>query len=473
MNEDNVGVKEDNPPSLDLFSEARKTEADIIGGRTVVYHCNVGNKQGPYEFTVESDGPEYILLPQTRLYGKVKITRTPGHASKEAETTADSDSKMLGISNILPSALFQQVLVEVNSQLITDSSAKMYPYKAYLETLLSYGLDAEQTHLQAARYLVDTSQRFTQRTLITAEGEGAAAAAVKESEDFKNSGLYLRTRWLQNEGQYPNNSKTLDFSTPIFTDFFRINRLLPDKCQLRIKFDRGMDTFPLITGDTTGTYSIEITELQLHVRKVQVSDRVKKIHEASFAKKQPAIFPINRTVMSSYVLPTGVTSYIIPRIIKGQMPKMLLLGLVDAKGYNGDIQFNPFLFEHANITSINLRVDGVSVPSRPYKSNFGNKKSAYVEPYVGLMNALGYDGEDKSCNLSLAEYKNGFTLFGFDLSPDQCSGYHKHPVKTGTIDVEITFKESLSTIYTLIAYSVYDNNLFINQDRNLSADYLF
>lgn len=464
MNEQNIGVIEDHPPSVDLFSEERQTEKDMLSGRTVVYHSNLGNTHGPYEFTVESDGPEYISLPQTRLLGRVKITRSTGYATEAAET----EGKKLGICNLLPSALFQQVLVELNSQLITDSSAKMYPYKAYLETLLSYGSDATDSHLQTSRWWPDTADHFTQ----TAAAAGADAAAIAaHKEVYEKSGFYCRSNWLQPQGTLPAKSYNLDFCTPIFTDFFRINRLLPDKCQLRIKFDRGMDSFPIICDDNIG-YNIEITDLQLHIRKVNLSERIRKHHENLFIKRS-AVFPIHRTVMSSYVLPTGITSYIIPRVIKGQLPKTVILGLINSRSFNGDQKYNPFKFEHAGLTQINLRVDGVSVPARPYKSDFTAKSEFYCEPYAGLMNSLGYDGDNRGCNIGHHEYANGYTLFGFDLSPDQCSGFHKHEKHSGTVDVEMTFKSSFDTIYTLISYSIYDNNLFINKNRNLSADYLF
>ena len=56
-------------------------------------------------------------------------------------------------------SLFSQVDISLNSTLIT-ASTNMYPYRALLETLLSYGEDAKKTQLMSALFYKDKAGKM-------------------------------------------------------------------------------------------------------------------------------------------------------------------------------------------------------------------------------------------------------------------------------------------------------------------------
>ena len=74
------------------------------------------------------------LLPQTRIHGVCKIIKKDG-----SELPPESD---FSIVNLFPHSIFNQIDLEIDGVnfLCHDN---LYPYKAYLETLLTFGFDSK------------------------------------------------------------------------------------------------------------------------------------------------------------------------------------------------------------------------------------------------------------------------------------------------------------------------------------------
>jgi len=124
---------------LDLFS-VPPTQTSMEQGSWIEYHPLTTVADGsPIEFNVGACGEDYIDFANTMLYVKAKITRADG-------TNLAVDSP-IGPTNLFLHSLLSQVDVSLNGTLIT-ASTNTYPYRAMMETLLSYGEDAERTQLR-------------------------------------------------------------------------------------------------------------------------------------------------------------------------------------------------------------------------------------------------------------------------------------------------------------------------------------
>ena len=97
----------------------------------------------PIEFDVSGTGDDYVDFANTMLYVKAKVTQSNGN-----NLATDTD---VGPVNLFLHSLFSQVDISLNGTLIT-SSTNTYPYRAMLETLLSYGRDAKKSQLTSALY---------------------------------------------------------------------------------------------------------------------------------------------------------------------------------------------------------------------------------------------------------------------------------------------------------------------------------
>ena len=83
---------------------------------------------GSIEFDITSSGDDYIDFANSYLYARAQIIRANGTALEAAGTVGP-------VNNFLHS-LFSQVDLSLNGTMIT-SSTNTYPYRAYIENLLS------------------------------------------------------------------------------------------------------------------------------------------------------------------------------------------------------------------------------------------------------------------------------------------------------------------------------------------------
>jgi hypothetical protein len=71
----------------------------------------------------------------------------------------------------------------------------------------------------------------------------------------------------------------------------------------------------------------------------------------------------------------------------------------------------------------------------------------------------------------MEHFKQGHTIYGFDLTPDMCTGPHVHPHKYGALRLEAHFSEPLTTPVNVILYAEFDNLIQIDKARNIVTDF--
>ena len=91
-------------------------------------------------------------LANTMLHVQVKVTRANG-------TPIDAGEPVEPVNNWLHS-LFSNVDLSQNGTLVTSSSFNSYPYRSFIEALLSYGFDAKSTQLTNQLWYKDKASRM-------------------------------------------------------------------------------------------------------------------------------------------------------------------------------------------------------------------------------------------------------------------------------------------------------------------------
>jgi len=114
-------------------------EANAVHYKTIRWIRTISN------FFILADNETYIDL-DIKLYVKGKLICSHGKVLDATDYTA-------GTNNFLHS-LFSQCSVSLNGVNITPAS-ELYPYHAYLESLLTYGSDAANSHLTNAYWYLD------------------------------------------------------------------------------------------------------------------------------------------------------------------------------------------------------------------------------------------------------------------------------------------------------------------------------
>ena len=160
---------------LDLFT-VPATQTSIESGGWVEYNPISSLADGaPIEFVVGGSGQDYIDLANTQLFVRVEIV--------QANNTAIDNTHQVGPINMLLHSLFSEVDLKLNDTLISSTN-NTYPYRAYIETLLSYGPAAKGSQLTAALYYKDVARKMDDANPLAATANGG----LKKRHSFFNDG---------------------------------------------------------------------------------------------------------------------------------------------------------------------------------------------------------------------------------------------------------------------------------------------
>jgi hypothetical protein len=424
---------------LDLFS-IPATQTSVESGMYVDYHPVSSITSGaPIEFDVNATGEDYLDLSNSLLHVRAKIVKANGDDLEAASSVGP-------VNNFLHS-LFSQVDVSLNGTLIT-SSTNTYAYRAYIETLLSYGSDAKSSQLTSALFYKDEAGKMDKPNPL-------AANAVD-----KNSGLAKRQTFAAL-------SSEIDMIGRIHSDIFFQERYMLNEVNVRIKLIRSNDAFCLMSTGAT-QFKVIVTFASLLIRKVKISPSVYLAH-AKTLETGTAKYPIRRVICKTFTIPTGYLDASHEKLFSGQLPIRLIVGLVDNRAYNGDREKNPFNFHHYSLSEIAVYLDGQLHGLKPLKLNFGSGR--FVAAYASLFGGTNKINRDEGNDISRSDYANGYTLFAYDLTPDLAEDDHLNLTRQGTVRLDLKFAEALAHTVTVVCYAEFHNVIEVDRNRTVVFDF--
>jgi hypothetical protein len=422
---------------LDLFS-VPPTQTSIESGTWVEYHPVSAITGGsPIEFEINGSGEDYVDFANSYLHVKAKITKPDG-------TALDADTK-LGPTNLFLHSLFSQIDIALNGTQIT-SATNTYPYRAMIETLLSYGQDSKETQLRSALYIKDTAGNMESTDL-----EGATA----------NAGMVARQA-------YTSGSKTVEMMGRIHADIFFQERFMLNEMTTKIKLVRSKDIFCLMAADAV-TAKLHIVSAALYIRKVKLSPSVFLAH-AKALEQSNAKYPIRRVVCKSFTVPIGVSDFSNEKLFSGQLPMRLVIGFVDNGAFNGAKNKNPFNFQHFSVTELAVHMDGQQQQAiKPLRLDYDNNH--YISSYLSMFSGTGKINRDDGNFVTRDEYPNGYALYTFDLSPDLAEDDHFNLSREGSVRLVVRFGKALTASLTVIVYGEFENIIEVDRNRNVLFDF--
>src|SRR6267154_295278 len=323
------GSCECNSPPLDLFTTPM-TQTSIESGSWAEFNpVSAITDTMPIEFDISGAGTSYIDLSQTQLIVRAQLVKGDG--------TAIGNTSHVAPCNLFLHSLFSEVDAKFNGTLITSSN-NTYPYRAYIETLLSYGRDAKRSQLTSAMYYKDEGGDAGFE-----EGDPHAGAAA-------NKGMVKRNSFFETGGIVP-------MQGPIHLDLMFQGRYLPSDVGMQLRFVRSKDAFCLMSDAANASFRVKIHECKLLIRKVNISPSV-LIAQAKAFEVGNAKYPIRRVVCKSYSVGTGMRDNVNEGLFTGQIPSRIVIAMVENQAFNGYYERNPFNFKHFNLSSIKIYVDG-------------------------------------------------------------------------------------------------------------------
>ena len=470
---------------IDLFS-VPPTQLSLEKGRWIDYRplSSVQNDDAAITFMI-SGTDEYLDLSKTILVveGTVEtgVTGSPVSASQAP------------VNNFLHS-LFKQVDVYLNGKQVTPAMGT-YPYRAYIETLLNYDVSAKKSQLSSALYFKDTPGHMEEggglpstNVIKTQQDQASDSKKDKFSKienvmisGTGNQGFAARSKFIAG-------GKKFVLSGPIFSDIFMCDRLLLNMVDLKVVLNRAPNAFCLMDIAVAANQinpKVKFEDVVLKIRKVKVDEALSVANE-QVLKRTPALYPIRRVECKTLSIPSNLPHVRKDNIFSGMIPKSFVFGLVDAAAFsgiyggnkgggNGFKNGNPYNFQHFNVSTITLTVNGEEVPFKQltldYKGGSNGKNKDFVQAYNTLFSVTGKMYTNSGLDISREEYDKGYTLYVFDLTPDMCntSGYF-NAIQRGSLSVDITFAEASNVPISMVCYGDFENIITINSERNVMYD---
>jgi len=424
------------PSKLNLFNNARINEV-VEMGYDEEFHPIGYNKavHDPIKFFVRGS-EHWIDLEKSYIEFDLEFTGTDGETTPKA---FKSDDKA-GFVNDIGNALFSAVTIKVNDAPVSITT-EQYPYVAYLQNLLNYPKDFSENIGRLYLWQKDDSEKM---------------------DDITSNANVARKKWVTSKNHLYG---VVKLKSPLFL----MKHYLMSFLNLDITMDRVTNHDFYIQSGTKGTFSVKVESVVLKMRKLKLLPSFVSGFE-NFLKNQIHFieYPLTNSEIITKTYAGLGTQLIEDNLFHGTIPSRIICGFVKNKAYSGDRTTNPFNFQNLNVTEVSLTVNGIAYPRSAISCDFTSKN--YVNLYHCFLDSLQSVSttNTNAVNLSFEEYGDGFTLFSFDMSPDQYGNMNQNIFNTPA-NVQLKFKFAAGTTdsISMLVYHETVTRMIVNSTRQV------
>ena len=379
----------------------------------------------PIEFMVKGADQLYLDLNESLLLVHVKLTNA--YNSDIAADTVDP-------VNLTLHSLFSQMNVEFNGKPVSEPN-HLYPYRAYLETLINYSKETQNTRLLCEGWTKDTAEHMN----VT---------------DVTGANVGLRTR----AGRFARSNVVELIGRP-HLDVFQQDRLIPPRVDVHLRLIPAANNFviksvaPQQGGAAQQNYKAVIQFASFIVYTKQLTNEAEYAH-SELLKQKVMRLPYTRVQVKHLSIPQNQTSYNFDNVFTGSLPDLIVVGLLDDADFAGGNQRNPFNFQNFGVNRLELHRNGTPVPRSSYTPIFANGQ--YIKDYETMQRQLGFGKGDKCVNLTPTEWANGYTIYAFKVTDGPIGSGTEGPRSrstTGSIRLEVGFSAPQNTNIKVIILS--------------------
>jgi hypothetical protein len=332
---------------------------------------NIQDSESKIEFRIVGNTIHLLDLFDHFIYVKVEVVN--GDGTKLVEEHAVSPV------NLFLHALFSKVEVFINGNLISTSN--LYHYKAFLETLLTFGKDYLESQGTCALWYEDDSDKIDQ-----AENTGFA------------------TRW-----GFIKQSEQLEMIDKLRIDLGNQHRYILNNTTIVISLTKNIDPFCLLHKDYAGQVADAITnkkyipallnpktrflDASLFVRKQVLYPSIVLSHQKLLEAGHSALYPFKMSDVKSFSIPISNQIFVEENMFLGSVPSRIVVALLPSSSFVGQYSENPLIFKDYGISFISLNVNSTPIPIKGLSLNFA--KGGYLLPYYLMFCSLGMNGQNQ------------------------------------------------------------------------------
>jgi hypothetical protein len=304
-------------------------------------------------------------------------------------------------------------------------------------TLLAYGKDAKNSQLRAQGYVKDDSDQIDLIEL--------------------NKGAQIKKDLFQK-------SNIVEFQGPLYEDIFMQKRYLLNNTRLTIKLDRTSNEFALINHEPTGSYKIHLEEVMFKAHMIQLDPRTQFAIGKSL-ETRPALYCYTQRDIRVENINTGFTSGTLDNLFPNRLPSRILVTLIPAKAYNGDLKLNPFNFKPYDLQRISLSVNNDTINT--FTPTFDHAQGNGVSTsYLSLYETLRELGNDFGNDITLYDFAHSYCIYAFNIKPAYGTSYAPDH---GHVRLSLSFKKALAEPVVLMIHAETPTIMEITNTRNVTV----
>ncbi|KAL3119365.1 hypothetical protein niasHT_006562 [Heterodera trifolii] len=418
-----------------LVSEIPPTNVSVVRSffRQVLPLATI-TQESPYLFRLYSDN---LWTDLSRIYLYLELSIEKPGANDKWVTIDDADTSVSAIQGI-GQTFVQQLKVTVGNTEVYDSG-NLYPFKAYITNELSFPINAKKNFLGSTGYYHtvnqddSTDEGFKERCKIFKGGKNAQFLSRLDF-DLGNQELYLL------------NNLDLLFTIYKAKDVFLLQTLKAN--------------------DAT-KYRLTVHDVKIYAKMVEVQPSL-NMSLYKTLEKQPATYAVRKTEIKSSFISVGRYEFEY-NVFSATIPRRVTIALVGNSAFHGDYKLSPFMFEPFDLREISVHAGGVVYPAVPYKLNFS--KDHFVSAFVDMYEALGMANSERSFDISMAQFKKGWSFFVIPLTStlDDSCGFEL--LRSGTTNVRATFNSPIPLGgVEMIVLGEFDQMIMVDYNRHIVTD---
>ncbi|KAL3102904.1 hypothetical protein niasHT_026045 [Heterodera trifolii] len=391
-------------------------------------------QESPYLFRLYSDN---LWTDLSRIYLYLELSIEKPGANDKWVAIDDADTSVSAIQGI-GQTFVQQLKVTVGNTEVYDSG-NLYPFKAYITNELSFPINAKKNFLGSTGYYHTVNQ-----------------------DDSTDDGFKERCKIFKG-------GKNAQFLSRLDFDLGNQELYLLNNLDLLFTIYKAKDVFLLQTlkaNDAT-KYRLTVHDVKIYAKMVEVQPSL-NMSLYKTLEKQPATYAVRKTEIKSSFISVGRYEFEY-NVFSATIPRRVTIALVGNSAFHGDYKLSPFMFEPFDLREISIHAGGVVYPAVPYKLNFS--KDHFVSAFVDMYEALGMANSERSFDISMAQFKKGWTFFVIPLTStlDDSCGFEL--LRSGTTNVRATFNSPIPLGgVEMIVLGEFDQMIMVDYNRHIVTD---
>ena len=249
--------------------------------------------------------------------------------------------------------------------------------------------------------------------------------------------------------------RSLTVISDLNCSLLKTSKLLIPGLEFNISLTKNKPEFLLMS---EGSHKIKIEKVYLNVSYVQPETPYLDILEKRL-ESEPAIYDGHRTEISLFGIQSGVTEYEFHNIYQGHLPHFMVVCIQDRDAINGTYSKNPFTF--SPFKTIQVYINNREYFADPLEASENDDTLVLNHFYK----ALGYDLKG-TCLINSKNFRPHF-MIPIALSRDRTIKYHHNLQEVAKLKLEIRFEAAVPANQVLMVYSVFDQLIKIDKQRNV------